>query len=114
DGGWLPKFPCHCASGGWASRAKSRPHFISGVRFKGGHGDRVKFWKDLWLGNQNLVDRFPTMFSIAANRDTLVSGSADFKGNHLVWAPVFTRAFKEVEGAHLAVLLELLHGFYLT
>ena len=34
-----------------------------------GDGTRVKFWKDLWCGNQSLEYAFPNLFNLAVNKD---------------------------------------------
>ena len=45
------------------------------VRFKVGDGSRVRFWTDIWCGDQSLESRFPRLFGLAGNKDALV---ADF------------------------------------
>ncbi|RVW58881.1 hypothetical protein CK203_104243 [Vitis vinifera] len=31
-------------------------------------GTRVKFWKDLWCGNQSLEEAFPILFNLSVNK----------------------------------------------
>lgn len=29
-----------------------------GIRWQLGNGKKIKFWTDVWLGNENIIDRF--------------------------------------------------------
>jgi hypothetical protein len=37
-----------------------------------GSGNSIKFWKDTWLGDQSLEQRFPRLFSISTQQDETV------------------------------------------
>jgi hypothetical protein len=38
--------------------------FTQFVRFKAGDGSKIKFWQDVWCGDQSLKSVFPELFSI--------------------------------------------------
>jgi len=42
--------------------------FQEEVRWSLGKGDKVKFWEDVWIGNQPLKTLFPKLFSISLNQ----------------------------------------------
>ena len=42
-------------------------------RFKVNNGHQTRFWKDLWLGNESLVNRYPMLYRIVRRKNTIVS-----------------------------------------
>lgn len=43
------------------------------ISFKVGHGNKVRFWKDWWCSDGALMDLFPTLYSIALNKEAVVA-----------------------------------------
>jgi len=37
-----------------------------------GNGMEIRFWEDKWVGNLNLKDTFPRLFTISSNKDLSV------------------------------------------
>lgn len=42
--------------------------FIRYIKLKVGRGERVRFWKDSWIGDRPLADRFPQLYRVANSR----------------------------------------------
>jgi hypothetical protein len=54
--------------------------FGQNIERRVGRGDDTRFWKDLWVGNSPLCERFPRLFSISLQKDVSVEemrGSVD-------------------------------------
>ncbi|MCH99327.1 ribonuclease H protein, partial [Trifolium medium] len=47
--------------------------FSQGVIKKLGNGEQTSFWKDKWVGDTTLKDRFPRLFSISTQKDVSVA-----------------------------------------
>jgi hypothetical protein len=46
----------------WHSIHKVKEHFRLGVKFFPGSRSNIRFWKDIWIGEEPLSLRFPTLF----------------------------------------------------
>ena len=66
------------------------------AKFVIGDGSRVRFWKDVWGGEQALCITFPTLFSLAVRKDALIREVLD-TSNEGGWTPQFSRPFNEWE-----------------
>ncbi|KAL4185924.1 hypothetical protein AMTRI_Chr10g233280 [Amborella trichopoda] len=89
NSGWLPNFPRHRASRAWTSIARSRITYKNNIRFKVGSGERIRFWRDHWLGNQHLGISSPSLHSIATNEEAIVAEYVEQRGNSLPLQEVF-------------------------
>jgi hypothetical protein len=47
--------------------------FAQNVVKKLGNGTNTSFWKDTWVGNLSLKDRFPRLFSISTQQEATVA-----------------------------------------
>ncbi|RVX18133.1 hypothetical protein CK203_004237 [Vitis vinifera] len=69
-GGWCSKgVRNRYGVGVWKAIRKGWEKFHSHSRFIIGDGTRVKFWKDLWCGNQSLEEAFPILFNLSVNKE---------------------------------------------
>ncbi|RVW38447.1 putative ribonuclease H protein [Vitis vinifera] len=65
---------------------KGWENFRSHSRFIIGDGTRVKFWKDLWYGNQSLEEAFPMLFNLSVNKEGWVAEAwEEDEGGEEVW-----------------------------
>lgn len=55
--------------------------FLRSVRFMTGDGKRVRFWYDLWCGEELLRDRFPDSFSLSLEKEASVETCMTFTEN---------------------------------
>jgi hypothetical protein len=62
--------------------------FSSFVIYNVGDESKIRFWHDLWCGDQPLKTSFPNLFSIACCKDVWV---VDHMQNSLQWNIFFTR-----------------------
>jgi hypothetical protein len=62
--GWWRGICCLDREGGWFSNAALKIL---------GNGRTIKFWQDVWVGDQSLVSRFPRLYGISTQKDGLVS-----------------------------------------
>ena len=44
-----------------------------------GDGSRIRFWKDVWGGEEALCITFPTLFSLAVQKDAMIREIWDFR-----------------------------------
>ncbi|KAF5771882.1 hypothetical protein HanRHA438_Chr13g0581371 [Helianthus annuus] len=51
-----------------------------------GNGDHVSFWKDIWVMDQPLKDRFPRLFHLAANKSSSVASCFSSLSGEALWA----------------------------
>ena len=68
-----------------------QPSLISHTIFSLEDGRRLRFWKDIWCGDEALCYSFPSIFSLAANKDILVANVCEEGG----YSPSFTRPFND-------------------
>lgn len=59
--------------------------FDEGVTWKVGNGEKSRFWKDPWLDGQTLENRFPRLFLVLEQKESLISEVGSLKGNTWSW-----------------------------
>ncbi|RVW24487.1 putative ribonuclease H protein [Vitis vinifera] len=84
-------------------------NFRSHSRFIIGDGTRVKFWKDLWCGNQALEEAFPILFNLSVNKDGWVAEAWEEEEVGGSWGPRFNRHLNDWEVGEVESLLCKLH-----
>ena len=92
--------------GGWCS-GESRINFGTGLckeikkewevilknaKFVIGDGSKIRFWKDLWCEEVALCMAYPTLFSLAVRKETLIREVWDIM-NEGGWTPCFSSPF---------------------
>lgn len=48
----------------WRKILMQWPQFKENLRWKAGRGNKIRFWKDAWIDNVALLNRFPRIYSI--------------------------------------------------
>lgn len=86
-------------------------YFSNLVSFMIGDGSRICFWHDLWCKTTTLKSSFPELYSIALEKETLVSDYLDSPGTFILWNLSFTRvqAVQDWELESLDFFLNLLY-----
>ncbi|GJU92744.1 hypothetical protein Tco_1317500 [Tanacetum coccineum] len=46
-------------------------------KFKAGYGSRIRFWKDIWLGETPLCSRYNRLYRLDINKDCLIKDKID-------------------------------------
>jgi hypothetical protein len=73
DGGWCTKeVSSSYGVGLWKHIHQGWNFFAKGIRFEVGIGSKVRFWQDIWCGDQPLKHAFPSLFSIARYKEAWV------------------------------------------
>jgi hypothetical protein len=68
---------------GEVDRKPGDSHFLSGLMkvkrnflrygsFKLNNGSQIRFWKDMWIGNNAFKDQYPTLYNIARRKSDTV------------------------------------------
>ena len=69
---------------------------INNAKFVIGDGSRVGIWKDSWCGEVALCKAYPTLFSLAVQKEALMNEVWDIS-NEGRWTPCFSRPFNDWE-----------------
>jgi hypothetical protein len=59
--------------------------FSNYISYKVGDGLRIRFWHDIWCDDSALKCSFPELFSLAHNKEALVSEYVDRSSPHTLW-----------------------------
>ena len=66
-------------------------------RFLVGNGRRIKFWKDIWCGDEPLCVSFPSLYALAVFKDAWVKDVWRCNEGGGSWSPLFSRPFNDWE-----------------
>lgn len=77
-------------SNGWGS-------FSNFVSYKVGNGSHIRFRHDMWCREGVLKYSFTKFYSIAHNKEALVSTYLDLSSSPILWNPGFNRAAHDWE-----------------
>ena len=59
--------------------------FSKFIGFEVGDGTRIRFWHDVWCGDQPLKESFPGLFRIARNKEAWVSDHMQIMNEEVHW-----------------------------
>ena len=89
--------------------AKEWPLLLQNSAFSLGNGRRIRFWKDVWCGEEVLCSLFPSMFSLAVQKDAMVSDMWNHFREEGGWAPTFLRPLNDWEMEEVGSFLSFIH-----
>ncbi|RVW90769.1 putative ribonuclease H protein [Vitis vinifera] len=97
----------------WKAIAQVFQEFSPFVRLVVGNGERIRFWEDLWWGNQTLCAQFAELYRVSSVRNLTVS---NVLGNSfpLSWNFNFRRNLTDSEIDLLQRLMSSLHSVLLS
>ena len=75
-----------------------------------GNGRRLRFWKDIWCGEEALCDSFPSLYALSDNKEALVADMWDSSREEGGWIPRFIRSFNDWELDEILSLLNTVQG----
>ena len=81
----------------WKAIRKERDLFSSKLSFQVGNGQRVRFWRDKWCGDEPLCDSFPSLFAFSLSKEAWVVEVWNLEGEGGGWTPWFSRPFNDQE-----------------
>ena len=93
----------------WKEISKEWPLFLQNYAFSLGDNRRIRFWKDVWCGEEALCSLFPTMFSLAVQKDAMVSELWNHFREEGGWAPTFLRPLNDWEMEEVGSFLSFIH-----
>ena len=73
-----------------------------------GNGRRVCFWKDFWCGEQPLSITFPSLFSLAVNKEALVADLWNRVRDEGEWSSHFSRFVNDWELEEVQLFLHVI------
>ncbi|KAJ9698204.1 hypothetical protein PVL29_007339 [Vitis rotundifolia] len=83
------------------------------TRFVAGNGDRIRFWEDLWWGDQPLGSQYPRLFRVVLDKNiptsSILGSSCPFS-----WNFNFRRNLSDPEIEDLETLMRSLDGLNLS
>ncbi|RVX13392.1 Transposon TX1 uncharacterized 149 kDa protein [Vitis vinifera] len=97
----------------WKAIAQVFQEFSPFVRLVVGNGERIRFWEDLWWGNQTLCSQFANLYRVISVKNLTVS---NVLGNSLPlsWNFIFRRNLTDSEIDLLQRLMSSLHSVLLS
>jgi hypothetical protein len=57
----------------WAGLRKAKEDFLAYGTFKVQSGEKIRFWEDIWLGNQPSRKVYPNLYKIVRRKDNMVA-----------------------------------------
>ena len=83
------------------------------THFVAGDGFRIRFWEDLWWGDQPLCVQFPSLFRVTTTKNYLIS---TILGNNILlsWDLTFRRNLTNTKIEDLERLMSLPSNFHLS
>lgn len=73
----------------WKSIMMVKKEFWKFVRFKLGSDQEIKFWEDIWVGEDPLKEKFSGLFAMVTDKKATITDSFYFEPS--VWNPRFRR-----------------------
>jgi hypothetical protein len=93
DGGWCTKeVSSSYGVGLWKHIHQGWNFFAKGIRFEVGIGLKIRFWQDIWCGDQPLKHAFPSLFSIARYKEAWVKDNFIWRNRIIEWNVIFVRS----------------------
>ncbi|PNX79260.1 hypothetical protein L195_g035244 [Trifolium pratense] len=81
---------------------------------KMGGGNSIKFWKDVWVGDQSLELRFPRLFAVSVQQDSVVKEAGRWLDGDWQWELLWRRNFFVWEEALVRDLMEVISHRVIT
>ena len=80
-------------------------NFERHFRFDPEVGSRIRFWEDVWCGENSLKDTFPGLFSIASVKEASIADNVERFNGAIQWNIVFTRLIHDWGGGDFGFVL---------
>ncbi|KAJ9682711.1 hypothetical protein PVL29_018607 [Vitis rotundifolia] len=83
------------------------------TRFVVGNGERIRFWEDLWWGDQPLGSQFSRLFRVVLDKNVPISSILG-SSRPFFWNFNFRRNLSDIEIGDLEGLMRSLDGLHLS
>ena len=80
----------------WKEIRKDWEVILDNAKFFISDGSKVSFWKDIWCGEEALCMAYPTLFSLAVQKEALIREVWD-NSSEDGCIPCFSRSFKDTK-----------------
>ena len=81
--------------GVWKHIQRGWEVFLKFINFGVGDGSHIRFWHDIWCGNQPLKEVFLALFGIASNKEAWVMDHMQQVNGVIQWNVSFLRAVQD-------------------
>jgi hypothetical protein len=112
---------------GWRSQVRAGPHgmgfwkfiskewhrFSSHIRLIPGDGSRISFWGEVWCGSLPFRKVFPSLYSLASNKEVSIANNHESMIRSHQWNVSFLRSLNDWEVEDLASFYSLLYSYML-
>jgi len=78
--------------------------------WKVGNGKEIRFWEDKWVGNLELKNKFPRLFSLCGDKDKLLECCGVWEEGEWNWELGWRRNLFEWEKLQVGQLIEEIRG----
>ncbi|KAK2428745.1 hypothetical protein QL285_027243 [Trifolium repens] len=79
-----------------------------------GRGNKIKFWKEVWVGEQSLQQRFPRLLGVSLQQESLIHETGERRNGEWRWELLWRRNFFVWERELLRELEELIRNVVIT
>ena len=97
----------------WKAIAQVSQEFFKFTRFVVGDGERIRFWEDLWWGDQPLGVQYPRLFRVVIDKNIPISSILG-STRPFSWNFNFRRNFSDSEIEDLGGLMRSLDRLHLS
>ena len=86
----------------WKAITQVFQEFSKFTWFAVGNGDRIRFWEDLWWGDQSLSSQYPRLFRVVTDKNipifSILGSTRPFSWNFNFRCNVFDLEIEDLEG----------------
>ena len=75
-----------------------------------GDGKDILFWKDVWVGNEDLKSKFPRLFSLCGNKECSLQSCGEWVNDRWEWRLIWRRGLFDRKMYQEVQLLQEVHG----
>ena len=106
--GWEAKDNTSKFSPMWKGIISIKEKFAQNIKYQVRSGEKILFWKDIWIGEWPLEKKFPDLFKCALEKEAKVKCYSE-KGNNgeVIWCPIFKRNLRDIEERQFLSLINL-------
>ena len=94
----------------WKTISSGWPIFSHYIQFQIGDGTRVKFWQDIWCGDNPLSTCFLDLFRISNDKEAYVADLMQSPKGVLLWDLEFLREIHDRESKSSSVFWDVIYG----
>ena len=74
-----------------------RVGFLSNIKLVIGSGQKIRFWKDVWVGERMLIESFPRLYSLSLGHNCSIGSMVRFSSMQFSWDFRFFRNLNDTE-----------------